>query len=541
MKTIKLLIFLLSLVAVKSLSAQITIMPLGDSITYGTGSTGVNGYRRDLKDLLVLSGYDVNFVGTQQNGTFVDRQHEGHGGYRDYQIGQNISYYLNTNSADIILLHIGTNDISQNPSDTDPTDVEDILDKIDLWENQNNRTAIVILAEIINRQGHVCPKSSATTTFNNLVKAMALDRMNNPVNPDRIVIVDMECSAGINYNTDLADTAHPNDIGYEKMADKWFADGLLKVLPQADAGAGQNVDEKKIVTLDGTGSDDPDGASLSYFWEQKPPGTTVTLSDPTTKKPTFKAPAVGLSGEKLEFKLTVTDDDGFEHSDSVFVNINNVLLPPVANAGPDHVIAPGITVTLNGSDSYDPDGTISSVLWEQVSGATQVSLTTPNELMTEFITPPVEGEVLTFKLTIRDDDDLARSDTVIIIVKIPEAPVADAGLDQSVAEGGTVTLNGLNSYDPDGMITSVQWEQLSGNTLVDLTTPTDLTTDLTAPAVDTEGAVLTFKLTVKDNDNLVSEDIVNVTVTPTPAVVSAASSNGGGGGGGGCFIQSVIN
>jgi hypothetical protein len=94
----------------------------------------------------------------------------------------------------------------------------------------------------------------------------------------------------------------------------------------------------------------------------------------------------------------------------------------------------------------------------------------------------------------------------------------------------------LNSYDPDGTITSVQWEQLSGDPLVDLTTPTDLTTDLTAPAVE---AVLTFKLTVKDNDNLVSEDTVNVTVTP--AAVSAASSNGGGGGGGGCFIQSVMN
>ena len=93
---------------------------------------------------------------------------------------------------------------------------------------------------------------------------------------------------------------------------------------------------------------------------------------------------------------------------AVFVDINNVLIPPVADAGPDHVIAPGITVTLDGSNSYDPDGTISSVLWEQVSGATQVSLTAPNELMTEFTTPAVEGEVLTFKLTITDNDDLVQ-------------------------------------------------------------------------------------------------------------------------------------
>ena len=535
MKTTKLLIFLLSLIAAKSLWAQITIMPLGDSITRGSQSTGVNGYRRDLKDLLVSSGYDVNFVGSLQDGTFVDKQHEGWSGFTVKQIRDNVYRYLTNHPAQIILLHIGTNSISDDPSYTTPDEVASLLDEIDRY----SETAIVILAEIINRNGYVCPSQSTTSAFNNSVKAMALNRINDPVQPDKIVIVDMECSAGLNYNTDLADTVHPNDNGYEKMAAEWFADGLLRVLPHADAGADQNVEEKTLVTLDGSGSDDPDGTYLYYWWQQLSAGTTVTLSDPTINKPTFTAPATGSNGERLEFELTVTDTDGFEHSDSVFVDINNVLLPPVADAGSDHVIAPGITVMLSGSNSYDPDGAISSVLWEQVSGATQVGLTTPTELMTEFTTPAVEGEVLTFKLTVTDDDDLTSSDTVTITVNTPEAPVADAGPDQSVAEGGTVTLNGLNSYDPDGTIASVQWEQLSGDPLVDLTAPTDLTTDLTAPEVDTEGVVLTFKLIIKDNDNLVSEDIVNVTVTP--AAVSAASSNGGGSGGGGCFIQSAMN
>jgi len=532
MKTTKLIFFLLSFVAAKSLWAQITIMPLGDSITRGSHSTYVNGYRGDLKDLLVSSGYDINFVGSLQDGNFVDKQHEGWSGYTVKQIRDNVFNYLTNHPAQIILLHIGTNSITNDPSYTTPAEVASLLDEIDRY----SETTIVILSEIINRQGYACPQPSTTTAFNNNVRAMAQNRINDPVQPDRIVIVDMECSAGLNYNTDIADTVHPNDNGYEKMAAKWFADGLLRVLPQADAGADQNVDEKTLVTLDGSGSEDPDGAYLYYWWQQLSAGTTVTLSDPTINKPTFIAPAVGTNGERLEFELTVTDSDGFEHSDSVFVDINNVLLPPVAEAGPDHVFPPGIKVTLDGTNSYDPDGTIASVLWEQVSGTTQVDLAAPDELITKFTTPSTKGEVLTFRLTIRDDDNLASDDTVTISVNTPEAPIADAGSDQSVAEGGTVTLNGLNSYDPDGTITSVQWEQLSGDPLVDLTTPTDLTTDLTAPAVE---AVLTFKLTVKDNDNLVSEDTVNVTVTP--AAVSAASSNGGGGGGGGCFIQSVMN
>ena len=459
MKTAKIVILILILVAAKSLWAQITIMPLGDSITRGSQSTSVNGYRRDLKDLLVSSGYDVNFVGSLHDGTFDDRQHEGWSGFTVKQIRDNVYRYLTNNPAQIILLHIGTNSISDNPSYTTPDEVASLLDEIDRY----SETAIVILAEIINRNGYVCPNPSTTRTFNNNVRAMAQNRINNPVQPDRIVIVDMECSAGLNYNTDLADTVHPNDNGYEKMAAKWFGDGLLRILPQADAGVDQNVDEKTLVTLDGSGSDDPDGTFLYYWWQQLSAGTTVTLSDPSIKKPTFKAPAVGSNGERLEFELTVTDADGFEHSDSVFIDVGNVLLPPVADAGPDHVFAPGIKVTLDGSNSYDPDGTISSVLWEQVSGATQISLTTPNELITEFTTPAVEGEVLTFKLTIKDDDGLANSDIVTITVNIPEAPVADAGPDQSVAEGGTVTLNGLNSYDPDGTITSVQWEQISGD------------------------------------------------------------------------------
>ena len=540
---IKIFIFFLSLIVVKSLSAQIKIMPLGASITMGYGSSDENGYRLELRDLLVSSGYDVDFVGSLENGTFEDRQHEGHGGYNINQVKNNVYNYLNNNPAQIILVHIGTNNITDTNSYTTPDEIAALLNEIDRWENDNT-PVIVVLPEIINRNcitdATPCDASKWTTEFNDNVVGMAEARI---ASGDRLIVVDLENGAGLDYRLypsgDMIDNKHPYDNGYAKMAATWFFDGLLKILPRADAGADQNVDEKTLVTLDGTGSDDPDGPYLYYWWQQLSPGTTVTLSDPTTKKPTFRAPAVGSTGERLEFELTVTDTDGFEHSDSVFVDINNVLLPPVADAGSDQSVTEGQTVTLNGSNSYDPDGTISSVQWEQISGNTQVGLTTPTELMTEFTTPAVEGEVLTFKLTVIDNDGLATSDTVTTTVNIPKAPVADAGPDQSVKEGGTVTLNGLNSFDPDGTITSVQWEQISGNTLVDLTTPTDLMTDLTAPVVDTDGAVLTFKLTIKDNDDLVSEDIVNVTVTP--AAVSAATSNGGGSGGGGCFIQSVMN
>jgi len=543
------IIVILFLFAANSLWAKISIMPLGDSITLGIGPSdlpeNLNGYRRDLWNILNSSGYDVDFVGSSSNGTFVENQHEGHPGWRDDQIADSIYAFLNDNPANIILLHIGTNGLAESE-----IDVVKILNEINGYEDEKAVKIHVIIARIINRSCKTddppCAESVTTTTFNNNVANMVQSRID--AGDNLLHIVDMEVDAGLNYHLttdnppgDMADNLHPSHTGYAKMADKWFVDGLLAILPIAVAGTNQFVDEKTLVTLDGSGSVDPDGAHLDYFWKQQTTGTLVALSDSKAAKPTFTAPETGSNGETLTFDLTVTDADGFNNIDTISVHINDVLIPPEVDAGPDQIVKVGNMVTLNGSNSYDPDGTISSVQWEQVAGKNQVTLTTPTELITEFKAPAVDsdGDALKFKLTVKDNDDLVSSDTVTITVNISESPVANAGADKSATEGTTITLNGSNSYDPDGTIASVQWEQLSGSTQVDLTTPTDLITEFTAPAVDTEEDVLTFKLTVKDSDNLVSEDIVNVTVIP--AAVSTASSNGGGSGGGGCFIQSVSN
>jgi hypothetical protein len=436
MKTLKLLfipIFLL--VTSQFLWAQITIMPLGDSITRGTpGSADETGYRRRLYLLLQEYGYDVNFVGSLQNGLLsdFDRDHEGHGGFSISGIRANINNWLDLTldspenpPPNIILLHIGTISISQNPSYTTASEVSALLDDIDRWETTNNKPIIVVLAEIINRKGYTCGDRSTTTTFNNNVKAMAESRINDK--NDKIILVDMECSAGLDYILDMFgdpdDFVHPNEMGFEKMADTWLVDGLLRVLPHADAGVNQSANEGTIVTLDGSGSIDPAGASLSYFWEQIPPGTPVTLSDQTAENPTFTAPEVGLSGERLNFKLTVTDANGFQHSDNVVVDITDVLLPPVADAGSNQTVAPGAKVRLDGSNSYDPDGTLTSVQWEQISGTTQVSLTNPRELISEFTAPLTGGEVLGFKLTLRDNNNQVSEDTANVTITSTEGPI----------------------------------------------------------------------------------------------------------------------
>ena len=91
-------------------------------------------------------------------------------------------------------------------------------------------------------------------------------------------------------------------------------------------------------------------------------------------------------------------------------------------------------------------------------------------------------------------------------------PTADAGEDQTVEPGATVTLAGSGS-DADGTIASYLWEETS-DAGVDLVNPSTDTATFTAP--DTEG-VLKFRLTVRDNQGNAWADSMRVTVEETVA------------------------
>ena len=197
-------------------------MPLGDSITRGGGSSGEVGYRRPLYHHLVNNGYDVTFTGSLLNGSPVDFdiEHEGHGSYRADQVRDNVYAWLNAHNADIVLLHIGTNDIAG--SNQDVAEVEAILDEIDRWKLDHGADLTVIVARIVLRYDGIDP---ATVAFNDAVETMVNDRI---AAGDDLRMVDMEHA--LEYPTDLRDGVHPNDIGYAKMAQVWY-DELIKFLP----------------------------------------------------------------------------------------------------------------------------------------------------------------------------------------------------------------------------------------------------------------------------------------------------------------------
>ena len=291
----------------------------------------------------------------------------------------------------------------------------------------------------------------------------------------------------------------------------------VQILPQADAGPNQSVNEFDTVTLDASGSV---GVGLSYQWTQTAGTPSVDLlPNAQTIKPSFAAPDVGATGEILTFELTVTDDNGTDSIDTVNIAVKTL---PQADAGPDLSVTEGVTVTLDGSKSIGSDGMI-SYLWEQTAGTPLVTLSDKTVAKPTFTAPDVTaaGVNLTFKLTVTDNDSLSSSDTMRVTVNNnPIAPKADAGPDQDVKEGDPVTLDGSNSSDGDVRIDTYLWGQLTGTT-VTLSGANTATATFTAPPADSAGETLTFQLTVTDEDGLVSTDTVDITVAKIQPLADA--------------------
>jgi lysophospholipase L1-like esterase len=175
--------------------------------------------------MLQDASHFVDFVGSLLNGSDdpefeFDRDHEGHSGWSadggsTGSIADNVDNFLELNPADIVLLHIGTNDIDEGHASS--ADIARILDEI----RRRSTDITVVLALIINQ----VPYSPETSAYNAEVSNMALQRI-EAGHP--IIIVDMENA--LLYPDDLEDGVHPNDNGYAKMAEVWF-EALTKILP----------------------------------------------------------------------------------------------------------------------------------------------------------------------------------------------------------------------------------------------------------------------------------------------------------------------
>ena len=289
--------------------------------------------------------------------------------------------------------------------------------------------------------------------------------------------------------------------------------------PVAHAGVDQTVGEGVLVTLDGSGSSDPNGDQLIYKWKQAG-GPFVAMGDPASKRPTFTSPTV-VAETELTFELTVMDSGQLKSMDTVVVTVKNTVNEaPVARAGSDQTVNENVTVTLDGSGSSDPNGGDQlTYSWKQTPGAS-VTLSNPTAATATFTSPTVaETEVLTFILTVSDG---LHEDTDEVNIKVEKTPVekivnvppvADAGPEQTVNEGVLVTLDGSGSSDPNGHQLIYKWKQ-AGGPFVAIGDPASKRPTFTSPTVLTT-TILTFELIVSDGEFQSPPDTVEVTVNNT--------------------------
>jgi hypothetical protein len=190
------------------------ILPVGDSITFGINQEG--SYRIELFHKALMAMQKITYTGTLQNGpTMVD----GVAFPRRYEatIGitiDGISNQITTNKtlsmpADIILVHIGTNDMYMSNPGGAPMRLGNLLDKL----STGLPNALIAVAKIIPLPSG----TAAVNTFNAAIPGIVATRV---AAGKHIIVVDL--NTGFPSGDLSSDNVHPNPTGYAWMGDVWY-------------------------------------------------------------------------------------------------------------------------------------------------------------------------------------------------------------------------------------------------------------------------------------------------------------------------------
>jgi K319L-like, PKD domain len=298
-------------------------------------------------------------------------------------------------------------------------------------------------------------------------------------------------------------------------------------------GSGDSIDLKKVVADKNNDSliVEPENPPVSIISEYLDSNIEPAISGAraeqananNTKPYLFPAPSLRENRESNFGNTTSLEGRGQLKS-----------ISPIADAGSDLIANEGSSISLNASESIDPDGIILSYIWKQ-NPHPLITLGDAETKIWTFTAPSVSSDTtFTFKLTVSDNNGLTATDSTNVLVRdvstsIPSlsssnnAPIANAGPDLEVYENMSISLSGSASSDPDvGDRLNYSWKQTAGNPVLDISAGVDKEIlSFTSPTVSMD-TMFTFELIVTDKHGIMDTDVMNVLVRDIP---SSSASN----------------
>lgn len=494
-------ILILSLVVFTSgLKAQdeLRILPLGNSLTFGyyDGTVPDNlkiGYRYQLYNLLNAAGYNFDLVGHTSTGysVFPDAENGGFPGLRDNQLADVMQYgyyydkwwtrhdvfspatpYLENVPADIILLHIGTNDISYGNEDFNYyTGMKKILNAIDDWENSaGGNEVLVLVARIINKQNAdgSCEGDYWQVDYLNEVYTTEITNRINTTG-DKIVMVDMQCGAGIDYWDDMGNELHPNQTGYDKMGTMWFntIDGLhtAPVISTISVDPIQEGQSFAPISLDGYVTDDYSAdADITWTVSPEPVHYTVSVSAGRVLTVTPKNPE--WAGTE-EITLVATDNGRYIEKLKKSSSVNVSFTIESVNSTP--VILSQLT-TFNQQEDTSFELTLADLEIEDDNDPSDWTLNikpSANYTVNGSTITPAQDYDGTLEVNVTVSDTELESDIFVVTAyfePVNDAPVINGNDPLSLLEDSSLVLEigNFDIYEPDNTINQLTFFVLGG-------------------------------------------------------------------------------
>ncbi|KAK0620583.1 GDSL-like Lipase/Acylhydrolase [Immersiella caudata] len=224
-------------------AAALRIFPLGASVTYGVGSPAGNSYRKPLLDILASANHTVTYVGRSRNGNFPNNQVEATSGFVLSQIAAAARIATPMFLPNLILIEAGTNDCNSGALVTDAGTNMTVLIE-DLWGLSPGVTIVVAALGVNKVEAQDVCRVDVNAQYRGMVERLA-------GNGGRVVLADMRSAEGFTVE-DLADTRHPNDRGYAKMAVVWnrgIGEALGKGMVGMPVGDGNSLDGGEEMVL----------------------------------------------------------------------------------------------------------------------------------------------------------------------------------------------------------------------------------------------------------------------------------------------------